>query len=124
MNLGNLSAGTHTFQLSVPDAVFVGSQGYIPVSLYLQGNNTVLGVENYTQLDFEYYPNPTQNYITVSANSAIKSVQLCDMQGRVLVTQTADATQATLDVSSYSNGIYFLKVNSVNGEKTKKIVKE
>ncbi|WP_284651749.1 peptide-N-glycosidase F-related protein [Flavobacterium terrisoli] len=124
MNLGNLSAGTHTFELAVPDAVFVGSQGYIPVSLYLQGNNTVLGVDSFTQLDFDYYPNPAQDNITVSANSTIKSIQLCDMQGRVLVSKMTDATQATLDVSNYSNGIYFLKVNSENGERTKKIVKE
>ncbi len=124
INLGNLSAGTHTFELAVPDAVFVGSQGYIPVSLYLQGENTVLGVENFAQLDFDYYPNPTKDIITVSANSIVKSIQLCDMQGRVLVTKTTDSTQATIDVSSYSNGVYFLKVNSDSGEKTKKIVKE
>jgi hypothetical protein len=124
MSLGNLSAGTHTFELSVPDAVFVGGQGYIPVSLYLQGVNTVLGVENFTQLDFDYFPNPTKDNITVNANSTIKSIQLCDMQGRVLMTQTTDATQAILDISNYSNGIYFLKVNSDKGEKAKKIVKE
>jgi hypothetical protein len=35
--LGDLPAGKHTFRISVPDAVFVEAQGYIPVSLYLQG---------------------------------------------------------------------------------------
>ena len=124
INLGNLAAGTHTFQLAVPDAVFVNSQGYIPVSLYLQGENTVLGVESFTQLDFDFYPNPTKNSITITANGTIQSIQLCDMQGRVLMTRKADAVQATIDVSNYSNGIYFLKVNSANGEKSKKIVKE
>ncbi len=124
LNLGNLAAGTHTFQLSVPDAVFVDSQGYIPVSLYLQGENTVLGVESFTQMDFDYYPNPTKDNITVNANSTIQSIQLCDMQGRVLVTKTADATQATIDVSNYSKGVYFIKVSSDTGERTKKIVKE
>lgn len=124
ISLGNLSPGAHSFQIAVPDAVFVGAQGYIPVSLYLQGENTVLGVESFTQLDFDYYPNPTKDNITVTANSIIKSVQLCDMQGRVLLTQITDSPQATIDVSSYSNGIYFLKVDSISGEKTKKIVKE
>ncbi len=32
-----LSAGNHTFKISVPDAVFAGGQGTIPVSVYLQG---------------------------------------------------------------------------------------
>ncbi|MFN3968580.1 peptide-N-glycosidase F-related protein [Flavobacterium sp.] len=124
ISLGNLSPGAHSFQIAVPDAVFVGAQGYIPVSLYLQGENTVLGVESFTQLDFDYYPNPTKDNITVTANSIIKSIQLCDMQGRVLLTQITDTSQATIDVSNYSNGIYFLKVDSISGEKTKKIVKE
>lgn len=124
ISLGNLSAGAHSFVISVPDAVFVGAQGYIPVSLYLQGENTVLGVENFTRLDFEYYPNPTEDFITVTANNVIKSIQLCDMQGRVLMTQVSESLQTTIDISNYSNGIYFLKVHSVSGEKTKKIVKE
>lgn len=36
--LGDLSAGEHSFRLAVPDAVFAGRQGDIPVSLYLQGS--------------------------------------------------------------------------------------
>ncbi len=122
--LGNLSAGAHSFVISVPDAVFVGGQGYIPVSLYLQGENTVLNNDNYSFFDFEYYPNPTKDIINISSNFSIKSIQLIDLQGRVLVSKITDTTQATLDVSDYSNGIYFLKVNSVNGEQTKKIIKE
>lgn len=35
--VGTLKAGAHTFSIAVPDAVFVGGQGHIPVSLYLQG---------------------------------------------------------------------------------------
>lgn len=122
--LGNLAAGPHSFVISVPDAVFVGGQGYIPVSLYLQGQNTVLlGLSDFNQLEFDYFPNPATDHITVNANSIINSVQLYDMQGRVLVSKNSNTTQATLDISGYSNGVYFLKVNSANGEKTKKIIK-
>jgi hypothetical protein len=124
ISLGNLSAGSHSFVISVPDAVFVGAQGYIPVSLYLQGENAVLNVESFTQLAFDYYPNPTRNLITVNANSIINSIELYDVQGRVLITKTTNENQAIVDISNYSNGIYFLKVISANGEKTKKIVKE
>ncbi len=35
--LGNISSGSHTFILDVPDAQFVDNQGYFPVSVYLQG---------------------------------------------------------------------------------------
>ncbi|HYX36258.1 MAG TPA: peptide-N-glycosidase F-related protein [Oligoflexus sp.] len=38
--VGDLAAGQHSFKISVPTAVFVEAQGYIPVSLYLQGHAT------------------------------------------------------------------------------------
>lgn len=37
IELGNLTAGNHTFKIEVPDAVFKDKQGYIPLSVYLQG---------------------------------------------------------------------------------------
>jgi len=124
IELGDLAAGAHTFVINVPAAVFVDGQGYIPVSLYLQGQNTVLDVPSFTQLEFDYSPNPTTDNITVNANTIIKSIQLYDIQGRVLVSKTINTDQTTLDVSNYSNGVYFLKVISEAGEKTKKIIKE
>jgi len=38
VNLGNLSAGTHTIKLDVPTAVFKDGQGYFPISMYLQNS--------------------------------------------------------------------------------------
>ncbi len=40
VNLGTLTAGAHTIKLDVPDAVFVGGEGYIPVSMYLQNRSS------------------------------------------------------------------------------------
>lgn len=37
IDLGALAAGNHTFKIEVPDAVFKDKQGYIPLSVYLQG---------------------------------------------------------------------------------------
>jgi len=37
ISLGDLPAGNHTFKIEVPDAVFRDKQGYIPLSVYLQG---------------------------------------------------------------------------------------
>ncbi|WP_274475937.1 peptide-N-glycosidase F-related protein [Mangrovimonas aestuarii] len=37
-NLGTMTAGTHNFKIEVPDAEFVGGEGHIPVSVYIQGD--------------------------------------------------------------------------------------
>lgn len=39
INLGNLSAGTHTIKIDVPTAVFAAQQGYFPISMYIQNQN-------------------------------------------------------------------------------------
>ncbi|MCA5004327.1 peptide-N-glycosidase F-related protein [Sphingobacterium bovistauri] len=39
IELGNINAGTHTFRILVEKATFPENQGYIPVSVYLQGTN-------------------------------------------------------------------------------------
>ena len=40
VKLGNLSAGTHTLKLDVPTAVFAAQQGYFPISMYIQNNES------------------------------------------------------------------------------------
>lgn len=40
VKLGNLAAGNHTIKLDVPDAVFNGSEGYFPISMYIQNRKS------------------------------------------------------------------------------------
>ena len=37
-DLPNLNQGNHSFKIEVPDAVFANNEGYIPVSVYIQGD--------------------------------------------------------------------------------------
>ena len=69
------------------------------------------------------YPNPTHSILNIKSESTIKSVQLFDVQGRLLQTSLVNETNSVLDISEKSNGIYFLKVTSDNGIKTEKIIK-
>ncbi|UPT71356.1 MAG: T9SS type A sorting domain-containing protein [Flavobacterium sp. JAD_PAG50586_2] len=69
------------------------------------------------------YPSPTKGLINIECNNIIKSVQLYDVQGRILQTDLND-TQTSLDLTIQSNGIYFIKIISDNGMKSQKIVKD
>ncbi len=70
------------------------------------------------------YPNPAKNKVTVKAAGAIKSVQLYDVQGRILHTAIEDKNQVTLDLSNQQTGVYFLTVTTQKGSSTQKIIKE
>ena len=90
----------------------------------MQGESAVLGTEDFSQLEFNYSPNPAKDNLTINANASIESLQLFDVQGRLLVTEITNSHQANINISNYSNGVYFLKVNSEMGAKKKKIIKE
>ncbi|MES2544124.1 MAG: T9SS type A sorting domain-containing protein [Bacteroidota bacterium] len=70
------------------------------------------------------YPNPSKGTVSVKANGIIKSVQLFDIQGRILETKMINEQQLNMDISNYSNGVYFLKVTTDAGIKTEKLIKE
>ena len=70
------------------------------------------------------FPNPGSNDINVKANSIIKSIQLYDVQGRLLQTKLVDDNTVKMDISDKSKGVYFLKVTSNDGIKVEKVVKE
>lgn len=69
------------------------------------------------------YPNPTNGNINIGCDTTIKSVQLYDMQGRLLQTSMVNQNQANIDLSNQSGGVYFLKIISEKGIGVKKIVR-
>ena len=69
-------------------------------------------------------PNPTSSIVNINGSSAIKSVQVYDIQGRLLETKLLEDVNTTINLSDKTNGIYFLKITTENGSKVEKIIKE
>jgi hypothetical protein len=70
------------------------------------------------------YPYPSANFVTINSDSTINSIQLYDVQGRLLQTKMENNAEVTFDISNQSNGIYFFKIQSDNGVKVVKLIKE
>src|SRR5690606_13163610 len=87
IDLGTLEPGTHTFVLSVPTAQFVDQQGYIPVSLYLQGtySEAFAGVENPAETTFSIYPNPVSDVFYIESQETLKEVIVFDVVGQQVI---------------------------------------
>ncbi len=69
-------------------------------------------------------PNPAKNVITITSKNKIQTMQLFDVQGRILQTVSENKKITTLDISNKSDGIYFLKVTTEVGSSVEKLVKE
>ncbi|MGK4567189.1 T9SS type A sorting domain-containing protein [Flavobacterium sp. 3HN19-14] len=69
-------------------------------------------------------PNPVNDVLNIKAAGIIKSVELYDVQGRMLVAKIADTNYSDFDVSAISSGVYFVKIKTSEGVKTERILKK
>jgi len=70
----------------------------------------------------QVYPNPAQGTLYIQSAETVEQVIIYDISGRALL-QIANPNQS-IDISHFANGIYLIKVKTVIGETTKKIVKQ
>jgi len=119
-------------QCDVSDGVS-GSGSSNPTELYVNGsdlyfvaNLTATSAELYTTLFtsiptatkgsatnlFTLYPNPTTNQVSVKSSEQIVSLSLINQLGTVLF-ETSDSS---IFLESYSEGVYFVKVQLQNGQ--------
>jgi hypothetical protein len=71
------------------------------------------------------YPNPVKDALTIKTNNnSLLSVELTDLNGRVIRQTTVNTLQYTMEVSTLASGIYLLKIHTDTGSVSKKIRKE
>jgi uncharacterized repeat protein (TIGR01451 family) len=84
----------------------------------------LLAKDNFEDTTVSVYPNPTSDKVTITAKDKITSVQLFDLQGRLVQTTTGNHTNVNINLSGKSSGVYFVKVHTAKGVTTEKIIKE
>ena len=87
-------------------------------------NNQVLSTESFETTEFRAYPNPTSGNWNISGKSIITNVAVYDILGKQVIALAPNATEAVIDASSLNSGIYFARINGVNGSKTVKLIKQ
>lgn len=68
--------------------------------------------------EFKVYPNPAKDFIVVENAELGKVMQLMNMSGQILIEQQIISKREQLELDSYPQGIYFLRV----GEQIQKVV--
>lgn len=87
-------------------------------------NNQVLSTESFETTEFRAYPNPTSGNWNISGKSIITSVAVYDILGKQVINIVPNTNEAAIDASSLNSGIYFARIDGVNGSKTIKLIKE
>lgn len=115
ISLGPVKAGEHKVRISVPDAKFADKQGDIPVSIFFQGltEGTLTGIQTVANnLKNEVAVKQQGDRLLFESNSGVMSVELRDMQGKLLK-QTENQTD--MNVGVFPSGMYLVSVELTNG---------
>ncbi|WP_225037187.1 T9SS-dependent choice-of-anchor J family protein [Winogradskyella sp. SM1960] len=73
---------------------------------------------------FTYYPNPVANTLTLNAQNSIENVTVYNMLGQEVLKTAPNNNTNELDMSSLSNGAYFVKVTIENVTQTIRVIKQ
>lgn len=87
--------------------------------------NGVLSNESFTQNSFSVYPNPSKGIFIISSKEfAPENIEVYDLTGKLILSKRNSNFEATIDLTSASQGIYFVKITANGQNIVKRIVKE
>lgn len=122
ISLGDLTAGTHSYKMDVPQATFAGDQGYFPMSVYFQGYSATAGVDNVTKSSFTVFPNPATDVVNLKSNGEpVKTFEVINTLGQTVLTGNGE----TINMSQLQTGMYMVKAQFANGQvATQKVIRK
>jgi hypothetical protein len=85
--------------------------------------STSLGVEDNSISLFNYFPNPVNDVLTIKAQKDVDNISVYNMLGQVVIRQTPNTRDCTVDLSTMQTGAYFVQVSIDNSVETVRILK-
>jgi len=76
--------------------------------------------------EFDLYPNPCNSYINILSpdiNNEIKYIQMFNIFGKMIYEKDVNQSLLQINMSSYNQGIYFIRIVSNKSEYKHKIIK-
>ena len=112
---------SHTFTV-------VGSTDYAcaihPMMAGTITTQPLLAVDDVTALDFEYFPNPATDVVTINGKNTIDRVVVYDIAGRQLSDTATTTNTVKVYLQGYTAGTYLVKVFSGSQSKNITLVKK
>lgn len=93
--------------------------------VYLTPNTFTLGLNEFDNVTYTVYPNPTHDLVTIDTNEHIAKFQIFNNVGQIVLEGNISKDN-NINLKQLTSGIYFLMILSENGARQtiKKIIKE
>jgi len=69
-----------------------------------------------------FYPNPASDVLNIRANN-IKTIEIINMMGAIIISTSGSGNSYTLDISSLTPGLYFIRVTIETGVSVGRFIK-
>lgn len=94
------------------------------VQLVFDPSSLSTSYPEFSNFKFSYYPNPSSNQVNLFAEKNISKVELFNLLGQKVLSNTVNASQKQLNIANLQKGMYLMEVSIDNAKKTFKIIKE
>ena len=99
--------------------------------LFMGNNNSLKKIETsqLSTLNFikgnsiKLYPNPTKDIVFLESKEIINSLELYDLQGKLLKQQNCNSKKVQVSIQDLPNAVYLIKAKTNNGIETFKVIK-
>jgi len=71
---------------------------------------------------FLIYPNPVKNSLNIDSKEMIENIQIFNYLGSLVFEQKCNNSSVKLNTSDFIKGMYLVRINSINGTSTKRLV--
>ena len=86
--------------------------------------NMPLSTEEFNLREVKVFPNPAKDDWTIISNQQINNIQIYDMLGKLVTDMDVQNNEVRIDASTLNSGIYFARIDAVNGKANVKLVKK
>ncbi len=134
IQIGSVPGNTYFYNYPNPSPLFVkffvgfetpecsAKANHVVRSNYL--NSVLAGIEDSEIAQYSVYPNPTENEIFIESSfNQNYQISITNSQGQLLKQKSLSGTKNMIDVSEYSAGIYFVKIQTESGVQILRFVK-
>ena len=88
-------------------------------------NISTVGIKEVNSLTgIKLYPNPTNSSFTISGVELNTTIAIYNAIGKLVKSIQSSDNNTTIELSEYSNGIYFIKIKNNKGESIQKLIKQ
>ncbi|KAF2079352.1 T9SS type A sorting domain-containing protein [Flavobacterium sharifuzzamanii] len=86
--------------------------------------NSSLSTPDFDLTEFQFYPNPVKNILSIKNKTVIENIQIFSVSGQSILFQKVNNTHSEIDLSNLIKGMYILNIKSDGKEKALKFIKE